>query len=85
MLKWNNVSQDKILHDGMDYCVARHNIQLWFIASLELIPSLRFLDSDWLIVRLDYVAVCAMLPMRHAATLGGCFHCVTLDLDRDDD
>jgi N-dimethylarginine dimethylaminohydrolase len=27
----------------------------------------------------------AMLPMRHAATLGGCFHCVTLDLDREDD
>lgn len=25
----------------------------------------------------------AMLPMRHARTLGGCFHCVTLDLDRE--
>jgi N-dimethylarginine dimethylaminohydrolase len=25
---------------------------------------------------------CAMLPMRHAKTLGGCFHCVTLDLER---
>jgi glycine amidinotransferase len=24
----------------------------------------------------------AMLPMRHARTLGGCFHCVTLDLKR---
>lgn len=24
-----------------------------------------------------------MLPMRHARTLGGCFHCVTLDLFRD--
>jgi len=23
-----------------------------------------------------------MLPMRHARTLGGCFHCVTLDLER---
>lgn len=28
---------------------------------------------------------CAMLPMRHARTLGGCFHCVTLDLERDVD
>ena len=28
---------------------------------------------------------CAMLPMRHAITLGGCFHCVTLDLIREDD
>lgn len=28
---------------------------------------------------------CAMLPMRHSITLGGCFHCVTLDLIRDDD
>ena len=26
---------------------------------------------------------CAMLPMRHAITLGGCFHCVTVDLIRD--
>ena len=26
---------------------------------------------------------CAMLPMRHQRTLGGGFHCVTLDIDRD--
>ena len=25
---------------------------------------------------------CAMLPMRHSRTLGGGFHCVTLDLIR---
>lgn len=25
---------------------------------------------------------CAMLPMRQARTLGGCFHCVTLDIER---
>ena len=25
---------------------------------------------------------CAMLPMRHARTLGGCFHCVTVDIER---
>lgn len=25
---------------------------------------------------------CAMLPMRHSRTLSGCFHCVTLDLER---
>lgn len=25
---------------------------------------------------------CAMLPLRHSRTLGGCFHCVTLDLVR---
>lgn len=25
---------------------------------------------------------CAMLPMRHARTLGGCFHCVTVDVER---
>jgi len=28
---------------------------------------------------------CAMLPMRHQRTLGGGFHCVTLDLDRNVD
>jgi glycine amidinotransferase len=32
-----------------------------------------------------YGIECAMLPMRHAITLGGCFHCVTLDLIRDED
>jgi glycine amidinotransferase len=26
---------------------------------------------------------CAMLPMRHSRTLSGCFHCVTLDLERE--
>jgi glycine amidinotransferase/scyllo-inosamine-4-phosphate amidinotransferase 1 len=26
---------------------------------------------------------CAMLPMRHSRTLGGCFHCVTLDIERE--
>lgn len=31
-----------------------------------------------------YKIECAMLPMRHARTLSGCFHCVTLDLERDD-
>jgi len=30
-----------------------------------------------------YNIECAMLPMRHARTLGGCFHCVTLDLIRE--
>jgi glycine amidinotransferase/scyllo-inosamine-4-phosphate amidinotransferase 1 len=24
-----------------------------------------------------------MMPLRHARTLGGCFHCVTLDIERD--
>ncbi len=28
---------------------------------------------------------CAMLPMRHQRTLGGGFHCVTLDIERDVD
>lgn len=30
-----------------------------------------------------YKIEAAMLPMRHARTLGGCFHCVTLDIVRD--
>jgi N-dimethylarginine dimethylaminohydrolase len=29
-----------------------------------------------------YGIECLMLPMRHARTLGGCFHCVTLDIVR---
>jgi glycine amidinotransferase/scyllo-inosamine-4-phosphate amidinotransferase 1 len=27
---------------------------------------------------------CAMLPLRHAVTLGGCFHCITADVERQD-
>ena len=30
-----------------------------------------------------YKIQCAMLPMRHQRTLGGGFHCVTLDLERE--
>jgi N-dimethylarginine dimethylaminohydrolase len=30
-----------------------------------------------------YKIECTMLPMRHCRTLGGSFHCVTLDLERD--
>jgi glycine amidinotransferase len=30
-----------------------------------------------------YGIECAMLPMRHARTLSGSFHCVTLDLERE--
>ena len=26
---------------------------------------------------------CAMLPMRQARTLGGCFHCITVDVERE--
>lgn len=32
-----------------------------------------------------YKIDCAMLPMRQARTLSGCFHCVTLDLERKHD
>lgn len=32
-----------------------------------------------------YGIECAMLPMRHARTLGGSFHCVTLDVERKHD
>lgn len=31
----------------------------------------------------SYGIECAMLPMRHSRTLSGCFHCVTLDLERE--
>jgi N-dimethylarginine dimethylaminohydrolase len=31
----------------------------------------------------NYGIECAMLPMRHQRTLGGGFHCVTLDLERE--
>jgi N-dimethylarginine dimethylaminohydrolase len=33
----------------------------------------------------QYNIECAMLPMRHQRTLGGGFHCVTLDIERDVD
>lgn len=67
-------------HPG--YC----NASKWVSVNLLSInPNLVVLEEhqDNLRIELEKHGInCAMLPMRHARTLGGCFHCVTLDLVR---
>lgn len=52
---------------------------------LSVSPELVVLEEHQRNLRLELAKhgiESAMLPMRHARTLGGCFHCVTLDLER---
>lgn len=64
------------------YC----NASKWVSVNLLSInPNLVVLEEHQheLRIELEKLGIdCAMLPMRHARTLGGCFHCVTLDLER---
>ena len=64
------------------YC----NSSKWINVNLFSInPNLVVLEEHQHNLRKElelYNIECAMLPLRHARTLGGCFHCVTLDLIR---
>jgi N-dimethylarginine dimethylaminohydrolase len=64
------------------YC----NASVWVsINLLSINPNLVILEEKQHNLRKElekYNIECAMLPMRHARTLGGCFHCVTLDIER---
>lgn len=66
-----------------DYC----NASPWINVNLFSVnPNLVILEENQHPTRKALEAhgiECAMLPMRHARTLGGCFHCVTLDLVRE--
>jgi N-dimethylarginine dimethylaminohydrolase len=65
------------------YC----NASTWInVNLLSVNPNLVILEEHQhnLRIELEKKGIeCAMLPMRHARTLGGCFHCVTLDVVRD--
>jgi len=62
------------------------NASVWInINLLSINPNLVVLEEHQHNLRIElekYGIESAMLPMRHARTLGGCFHCVTLDLIR---
>lgn len=64
------------------YC----NASVWVSINLFSVnPNLVVLEEHQHNLRKQlekYNIECAMLPMRHARTLGGCFHCVTLDIER---
>jgi len=66
------------------YC----NASVWVSINLFSVnPNLVILEEHQHNLRKElekYNIECAMLPMRHARTLGGCFHCVTLDVERTD-
>ncbi|NBP57809.1 inosamine-phosphate amidinotransferase 1 [bacterium] len=63
------------------------NASAWVNVNLFSInPTLVVLEKHQEPLRKElekYGIDCAMLPLRHARTLGGCFHCVTLDLIRE--
>jgi N-dimethylarginine dimethylaminohydrolase len=65
------------------YC----NASTWInVNLLSVNPNLVILEEHQHNLRIELEKKnieCAMLPMRHARTLGGCFHCVTLDLRRE--
>jgi N-dimethylarginine dimethylaminohydrolase len=65
------------------YC----NASIWINMNLFSInPSLVILEENQDSLRKElekHKIECAMLPMRHQRTLGGGFHCVTLDLVRE--
>jgi glycine amidinotransferase len=64
------------------YC----NASIWMNMNLFSVnPNLVALEEHQHSLRKilkSYKIDCAMLPMRHERTLGGGFHCVTLDLER---
>jgi glycine amidinotransferase len=67
-------------YPGYNNCSPWCNMNL-FSVSPDLValeehqhPTRKVLES--------YGIECAMLPMRQNRTLSGCFHCVTLDLER---
>ena len=66
-----------------DYC----NASKWINMNLFSVnPNLVVLEENQHTLRKElekYNIECAMLPMRHQRTLGGGFHCVTLDIERE--
>lgn len=64
-----------------------NNASKWINMNLFSInPHLVVLEQNQHSLRKElekYGIECAMLPMRHQRTLGGGFHCVTLDLERE--
>jgi N-dimethylarginine dimethylaminohydrolase len=67
------------------YC----NASTWInVNLLSVSPNLVILEEHQVNLRTllqQHGIESAMLPMRHARTLGGCFHCATLDLERNVD
>lgn len=68
-----------------NYC----NASKWVNMNLFSVnPNLVVIEENQTPLRKElerYGIECAMLPMRHQRTLGGGFHCVTLDLERSND
>ena len=64
------------------YC----NSSKWINVNLLMVnPHLAAIESNQHELRVElekYNIECAMIPARHQRTLGGGFHCVTLDLER---
>jgi len=65
--------------------ICSSSIWTWNVNLFSINPNLVVLEKHQEPTRKALEAKgieCAMLPLRHARTLGGCFHCCTLDLVR---
>jgi N-dimethylarginine dimethylaminohydrolase len=66
--------------------ICNSSIWTWNVNLFSINPNLVVLEKHQEPTRKAleaYGIECAMLPLRHARTLGGCFHCCTLDLIRE--
>lgn len=66
--------------------ICSSSIWTWNVNLFSVNPNLVVLEKHQEPTRKlleSYGIECAMLPLRHARTLGGCFHCCTLDLVRE--
>lgn len=65
--------------------ICNSSVWTWNVNLFSINPNLVVLEEHQTPTRKElekYGIECAMLPLRHARTLGGCFHCCTLDLIR---
>jgi N-dimethylarginine dimethylaminohydrolase len=84
--KWDIVWAPEPVDIGHYPGLCNSSIWTWNVNLFSINPNLVVLEKHQEPTRKVLEAhgiECAMLPIRHARTLGGCFHCCTLDLVRE--
>jgi N-dimethylarginine dimethylaminohydrolase len=84
--KWDIIWAPDPVDAGHYPGLCNSSIWTWNVNLFSVNPNLVVLEKHQEPTRKAleaYGIECAMLPLRHARTLGGCFHCCTLDLIRE--
>jgi N-dimethylarginine dimethylaminohydrolase len=84
--KWDIIWAPEPVDIGHYPGLCNSSIWTWNVNLFSINPNLVVLEKHQEPTRKALEAhgiECAMLPIRHARTLGGCFHCCTLDLVRE--